>query len=83
MNKFKLIIIAGVIFLILNYFVIDYFYQIRQQEMIDSYLKGYDQGLENSISFLYNKTESCNLASITLENSSRILIDRSCVMIKP
>lgn len=78
-KKIIIVGIAGAVFLIVQFYVIQDWTSNRQEELIDAFIKGYDKGTEDSIYSIYNETENCNGVPIFINNNSKTLIDYSCL----
>ena len=50
-----------------------------QQEIITSYQNGYNAGVENSITEIFQKTSNCNPTYIWIANNTRQLVDVACL----
>ena len=81
MNKQKIVIIAlaGALFLVAQYIVFDKLAESKQKEMLDVYQRGYDNGLKDAVTTLYEQTQNCQKTSITLGNLTKEVFDFSCL----
>ena len=81
MNKKNLIIVilASSLILTVNFFVLDKWLDLRENELSKFYQQGYDRGLEDAVTTIFEQTENCQLASIWIGNSSKDLIDFLCI----
>lgn len=79
-DKKKIIIvgIAGILFIILQFYLLDYWGQQRLLEDAEVFQKGYNWGLENAVFTIFNNTQDCNVTIIFVGNSSKQIIDFSC-----
>jgi len=80
MDKQKILIIslAIVLFLFIELYIFDEYVEAQQTEMLFSYERGYDQGAIDAVTSMFSQIEDCRVASITLFNSTKEIIDRSC-----
>ena len=81
MNKQEIIIItlAAALVLFSAYIVFDKLAESRQKEMSEIYQKGYEQGIKDSVTTLYEQTQNCQTLTITLENLTKNLFDLACL----
>ena len=79
-NKIIIVGLAGILFIILQFYLLDYWEQQRLIEDTDLFQKGYDFGLENAVITIYNNTQDCNVTVIFVGNSSKQIIDFSCAV---
>ena len=81
MNKQKIVIIALALtlFVIVQYFVIEKLLEENQKKMSEIYQNGYDQGLKDAVTTLYDKTKDCQTTTIFLGNLSRQIFDMACL----
>jgi len=78
-KKIIIIGIAGAIFLIVQYYVVEQLTQNKQEELIDAFFQGHEKGIDEVISLLYNQTENCKPVPISIGNNSKVLFDISCI----
>jgi len=78
-NKVYVVLAVGIPLLFLNYFLLEGLSEKKYQDSVDNFINGYDEGVRDSISSLYNNTENCNIVPIFIENKTRNLIDFSCI----
>jgi len=50
-----------------------------QQEITNSYQNGYNAGVENSITEIFQQTSNCNPTHIWIANNTRQLVDVACL----
>ena len=81
MNKQKIIIIglAVGLFLVSQYLILDKLGEYKQQEMVDIYNRGYDKGLTDAVTVLYEQTENCQPSVIKLGNMTKQVFDLACI----
>ena len=81
MNKQKIIVLASVIilFAIAQYFVIEKVLDENQKKMSEIYQDGYDEGLKDTISALFQETKDCKITSVWMGNFSRQISDAKCI----
>jgi len=78
-KKIIIVAVAGTVFLIPQFYILSEWTENRQQELIETFFQGYDQGLENAVETIYNRTENCNTVPIFIDNQTKYLIDISCI----
>ncbi len=83
-QKFLIIILAVALAAIFVWFVIidNYIIPAIQQEIINSYQNGYNAGVENSITEIFQQTSNCNPTYIWVGNDTRQLVDVACLQIQ-
>lgn len=77
----KIIIIVsslGVLFIVLQFYFLDYWDQKRLEEYANAFQNGYDLGVDNSVITIFNNTEDCMVTTIFVGNNSKQIIDFSC-----
>ena len=81
MNKQKLVIIALAVtlFVVMLYIVFEKWVYERNQEKLNIYQDGYDQGLHDAVTTLFYNTKECNPTSLSLGNITKFIIDVSCL----
>ena len=79
-DKKKIIIIgvSGALFIILQFYLLDFWENQKLMEHAEVFQKGYDSGLENAVFTIYNNTEDCNITKIWVGNLSRYILDFNC-----
>lgn len=80
-QKLLIIILAVALTTIFVWFVIidNYIIPTIQQEIINSYQNGYNAGIENSITELFQQTSDCQPTYIWVANDTKQLIDVACL----
>ena len=80
-QKLIIIILAIVLAVIFFWFVIvdNYIIPTIQQQITTSYQNGYNAGVENSVTELFQQTSNCNTMYIWIGNDTRQLVDVACV----
>ena len=78
-KKIIIVAVAGTVFLIAQFYILSEWKEQRQQELIETFSQGYDQGLENAVKTIYNQTENCKKIPIFIDNQTKYLIDFSCI----
>jgi len=81
LNKQKITIIGLSVALGLAgiFIVLDEFIETSQQLIIESYQNGYQQGMIDSISSLFEQTQNCQITPIYLGNSTLNVVDYECI----
>ena len=74
----KILVVAtvGTFLLIFQFFILIPLYENNQ---VNIFFQGYEEGYEEAIISIYNKTENCNTVPVFVENNTKNLIDFSCV----
>jgi len=70
--------ISGALFIILQFYLLDFWEQEKLKEYAEVFEKGYSVGFENSVFTIFNNTENCNVTKIWVGNSSKYIIDFNC-----
>ena len=81
MNKQKIIILALTLtlFLVAQYLIIEKILDENQKKMSEIYQEGYDQGLKDTVTTLYQETKDCKTTTIWLGNLSKQITDITCL----
>ena len=81
MNKQKIIILALILTLvgIVQYLVIEKILDENQKKMSEIYQEGYDKGLKDTVTALYQETKDCKTTTILLGNLSKQITDVACM----
>ena len=81
MNKQKIIIIvlSVALFVIVQYVIYEKTTESRQQELANAYQGGYNKGLSDAVTAVYNQTENCKTTTLTIGNLTRTVLDLSCL----
>jgi len=81
MSKQKTVIAVLLILLVvaLAYIVFDKWQLARQREVINVYRQGYSQGLNDTVTTLYQQTEKCQITTINLGNLTKQVVDVACL----
>jgi len=64
--------------LVLLFFGMDKFTQATQQQRIEAFQAGYEQGAVDFVSSLFQQTENCNITPIHLNNLTMSVVDVEC-----
>jgi len=80
-SKKKIILVSslGILFIVLQFYFLDYWDQKRLEEYADAFQNGYNLGVDNSVTTIFNNTEDCMVTNIFVGNDSRQIIDFSCI----
>ena len=80
-QKLLIIILAVALAILFVWFVIidNYIIPTIQQEIITSYQNGYNAGVENSITEIFQQTSNCQPTHIWIGNNTKQLIDVACL----
>lgn len=78
-KKVYVVLAVGIPLLFLNFIFLEGLKEKKYEESANNFINGYDKGVIDSISSLYNNTENCNIVPIYIENKTRNLIDFSCL----
>ena len=81
MNKQKIIIIAlsVALFIIGQYLIYERTTESRQHEVTNAFQGGYNKGLSDAVTAVYNQTENCKTTTLTIGNLTRTVLDLSCL----
>ena len=71
--------LAIALFAVVQYLLFDTLNKIKEQESIDIFQQGYTQGIVDSVSSLFEQTQNCEIAEISIGNNTRKIVDLSCV----
>lgn len=82
-QKIAIIALAVALFVIVQYFVIEKLLEENQKKMSEIYQNGYDQGLKDAVTTLYEQTTDCQTTTIFLGNLSRQIFDMACLETSP
>jgi len=78
-QKITIIALAVALFLVIQYVLFDQVQESRNQEKIESFQQGYNQGLTDAVNEIFIQTEDCLVSSITIGNYTRNIVDYSCL----
>ena len=80
-QKFIIITLAVALIVMFTWFVIidNLIMPTIQQEITNSYQNGYNAGVENSITEIFQQTSNCNPTYIWITNNTRQLVDVACL----
>lgn len=81
-TKIAIIGLAIALVLSIQFFIINDWLEEQSEKSLTSYIEGYDKGSSDTFISLFEKTQNCNLATITIGNFSRTLLDISCLEIE-
>lgn len=81
-NRPFLLLLALFIILI-SYVAYNEYNRALFNNMMDAARAGYDQGVIDTVSLIYQEAEDCQLVPLTLDNTTRHLVDVSCLEIVP
>ena len=81
MNRQKIVIIglAVALFLFAQYYVIEKWSGATQQEITATYQNGYNTGAIDTAKAIYQATQDCQGATITVGNITKQVFDASCL----
>jgi len=75
-----IIITLGAALSLVSVFVIfDKLEESKQQEILEVYQRGYDDGAIDTVSALFKQTQDCKISTISLDNFTKDFIDLSCL----
>jgi hypothetical protein len=78
-QKITIIILAVSLFLLSEYLLIEKLEDSKQEELVDMYQQGYDDGIADTIAVIFQQTENCKVSTITANNFSKNIFDASCL----
>jgi len=70
--------ISGILFIILQFYLLEFLEQEKLIEYAEVFEKGYSVGFENSVFTIFNNTENCSVTKIWVGNLSKYIIDFNC-----
>jgi len=81
MDKQKIIIIVLVVglFLAIQYILIEKVAEKKQEEMLQVFQEGYEEGLTDAVTAIFAQTQNCQTTTITLNNFTKEILDLSCL----
>jgi len=79
--KILIIALASIAILMSAYIVYEKASESIQQQLSDTYQKGFDDGLTSAVNALFQQTGECKSTTIFMLNYTRSLIDVSCLTI--
>ena len=81
MEKQKIAIIALSVALVLlfQYLLLDEFLEEKQLEMFQVFQEGYEAGLTDAVTMIFEQTQNCQPTSIRVENTTKQIFDLSCL----
>jgi len=82
-TKQNIIIIALAVSLILvvQFVLLEEWAERTLQKQNEIFGKGYEEGLRDAVATIYYNIEGCRTTSITIENSTKNILDVSCLNI--
>jgi len=78
-QKITIIALSVVLFLVAQYIIIDKVTEKRQEEMLQVFQEGYEEGLTDAVTALFDQTQNCQTTTITLNNFTKEILDYSCL----
>jgi hypothetical protein len=78
-QKIAIIVLATVLFLTVQYLVLENWTSAKQEEIMRSYQGGYDKGLEDAVRAIYEQTQNCQLSTVMIGNLTKQVFDASCI----
>ena len=78
-KKIIIIILGAVIFILINYLLLDEFLENQDAKIDDAFINGFQEGFDQVLIALYDELDDCNTTIITVGNLTRYVVDASCV----
>lgn len=78
-QKIAIIILCMMLIASLSYIGVAEYKQTQQVKSRQAYVQGYEQGLADVVSGLYQQTSNCQPVSVFMGNSSKQVIDVACL----
>ncbi len=78
-QKFAIIILCIMLIASLSYIGVIKYEQNQQVRFQQAYLQGYNQGISDVVSGLYQQTNTCQAVNIFMGNLSKQVIDIGCL----
>ena len=80
-NVFKIatVILSIVLIIILGYAAVGQYKEFQNTKVLQAHNEGYNEGVSESLVQIFQSTENCGIATISMQNSSRGLADVNCI----
>ena len=81
MNRQKITIIALslTLFVLVQYLVTEKLLEDNRNKMLEIYQNGYDQGLKDAVTTIFQQTTDCKTSTISIGNLSKQILDMICL----
>lgn len=73
-----IIALAAGLFIAAQYIILDSYVDANQRLAEEAYRSGYDAGLGDAAATIYQETEGCRAATVTIYNLTKNIIDQRC-----
>jgi hypothetical protein len=77
--KITIIILTATLSLFLTFFILDKVEESKQGELMKKYQEGYDDGIADTITIIFQQTENCQVSTLNIHNFSKNIFDVSCL----
>ena len=74
-----IIVLSVSLFAFTQYFFLDKLSESKEQEMLGVYQRGYDTGIMDAFNTIFDKTENCQITSISIDNATKNIVDITCL----
>jgi len=78
-QKLSIIVLCILLAASLSYIGAAEYKQGQQEKLQQAYVQGYNQGITNAVTTLYQQTDNCQVTNIFMEESQRQIIDVACL----
>jgi hypothetical protein len=78
-QRFAIIVLCILLAASLSYIGATEYKQSQQEKLQQAYVQGYNQGVTNAVSSLYQQTNNCQAVNIFMGESSKQVIDVACL----
>ena len=80
----KTIMVLGILLVLsMGYIAVDKYRTGQEKQLLTAYQDGYNKGIQEIITALYEQTENCQAAVINIGNVSKQVFDSSCLQNEP
>ncbi len=77
-----LIVLALLLVAAITYIIVDKLQTRQMNQLQNAFASGYQLGLTDVITTMYNQTANCQIATMTVGNETRQVVDISCLQQK-
>lgn len=78
-QKVIIIVLIAILFLLVQYVLLEKLVDVRLEEKIKFYEDGYEQGLIDAVVTIFQNTEDCKTTSLTIGNLTKHVFDITCL----
>ena len=77
--EISVIVLVIVLVVTVQYFIIQDWFESKEDELLESYMEGYEKGMSDAVLSLFEETQDCKLTTLTVNEFSRKLFDIECL----